>query len=292
VTARLIATGVVVGATILVGWAAGGIAGRRAQDDYGAFHLRRIAHWLVGLAGLVALAVVWRAALGHPALVGGLLAAGFAFALQEVIGAIAGWFNILSGHVYRVGDRIEIAGVVGDVLDISPLRTTILEIGQEPIGDSPAASWVQGRQATGRLVTVSNKATFDSPTYNFSRAFGFVWEELLVPVPHDADWRRAEEIVLEAVRRVSSTATAQEALAEVQRRYPVPTADVEPRVFMRLTDNYVQLFARFVVPVRESRVAKNAVFRHVHTQLTEAGIRIGSSTMDVTLYPPPGAAGN
>lgn len=285
-TARLIATGVVVGATVLVAWFAGGIAARRAADDYGAFHLRRIARWLAGLAGLVALAIVWRSALGHPALFGGLLAAGFAFALQEVIGAIAGWFNILSGHVYRVGDRIEISGVVGDVLEITPLRTTILEIGQEPIGDTPASSWVQGRQATGRLVIFSNKATFDTPTYNFSRAFGFLWEELVVPVPHDADWRRAEEIVLEAVQRVSAGANAQEALAEVQRRYPVPKADVEPRVFMRLTDNYVQLFARFVVPVRESRAAKNAVFRHVHMQLAEAGIRIGSSTMDVTVFPP------
>jgi small-conductance mechanosensitive channel len=289
VTARLIATGVVVGATVLVAWVVGAIAARRATDDYGAFHLRRIARWLVGLAGLVALAIVWRSALGHPALVGGLLAAGFAFALQEVIGAIAGWFNILSGHIYRVGDRIEISGVVGDVLEITPLRTTILEIGQEPIGDDPAASWVQGRQATGRLVTISNKATFDSPTYNFSRAFGFVWEEVLVPIPHDADWRRAEEIVLEAVQRVSSAANAQEALGEVQRRYPIPKADVEPRVFMRFTDNYVQLFARFVVPVRESRAAKNAIFRHVHAQLDEAGIRVGSSTMEVTLFPPPGS---
>jgi small-conductance mechanosensitive channel len=150
---------------------------------------------------------------------------------------------------------------------------------------------VQGRQATGRLVSISNKATFDAPTYNFSRAFGFVWEELVVPVPHDSDWRRAEQIVLDAVRRVSTAEGAETALAEVQRRYPIPKADVEPRVFMRFTDNYVQLFARFVVPVRESRAAKNAVFRHVHTQLAEAGIRVGSSTMEVTLFPAPGEEG-
>jgi small-conductance mechanosensitive channel len=282
VTGRLIATAVVVAATVVVAWLAGAAAARRGSDPYGTFHLRRLARWSVALLGVFGLAVVWRSAIGHPALFGGLLAAGFAFALQEVIGAVAGWFNIVSGHIYRVGDRIEMAGVVGDVLDVTPLRTTILEIGQEPIGATPGASWVQGRQATGRIVTISNKATFESPVYNFSAAFGYVWDELMVPVPHDADWRRAEAIVLEVARRVSATEGAETAIEEMQRRYPLPKADVQPHVYMRFTDNYIQLYARFVVPVREARSVKNTMFRHIHTQLVEAGIPVASETIDVT----------
>lgn len=88
----------------------------------------------------------------------------------------------------------------------------------------------------------------------------------MVPVPHDCDWRRAEQIVLEAAQRVSATEGAERAIAEMERRYPLPKAEVEPRVFMRFTGNYVQLAARFVVPVRESRSVKN----------------IASDTIDVT----------
>jgi small-conductance mechanosensitive channel len=150
-------------------------------------------------------------------------------------------------------------------------------------------SWVQGRQATGRIVTISNKATFDAPVYNFSSAFGYVWDELLVPVPHECDWRRAEEIVLDVARRISATEGAEAAIEEMERRYPLPKADVQPHVYMHLTDNYIQLHARFVVPVRETRSVKNTMFRHIHTQLAEAGIPIGSETIDVTMRPAPDA---
>lgn len=71
----------------------------------------------------------------------------------------------------------------------------------------------------------------------------------------------------------------------MERRYPLPKAEVEPHVFMRFTDNYVQLSARFVVPVRESRSVKNSMYRHVHTQLAEAGIPVASDTIDVTTRP-------
>src|SRR5205823_2411437 len=83
-------------------------------------------------------------------------AAGIAFAMQEVIGAIAGWFNITSGRIYRIGDRVELGGVRGDVIDVTLLRTKMLEIGSA----EDDKSWVKGRQHTGRIVAVSNKAAF------------------------------------------------------------------------------------------------------------------------------------
>ena len=115
-----------------------------------------------------------------------LLAAGLAFALQEVLGSIAGWFNIMLGGIYRIGDRIELAGVHGDVIDITPLRTKILEIGGG--GSSSTDLWVQGRQATGRIVAISNKTTFDEPAFNYSALFEYVFHEVTFPIGHDADW--------------------------------------------------------------------------------------------------------
>jgi small-conductance mechanosensitive channel len=259
----------------------GGIAAARGHDEFASYSYRHIARYAAVLAGIVALIVVWRSAIGHLALFGGLLAAGLAFAMQEVIGAIAGWFNIVSGGIYRVGDRVEIAGVKGDVIDITLLRTKVLEMGsslpQEP-------SWVGGRQLTGRIVSISNKATFEQPTYNYSSFFEYVWEELRVPVPYSADWRRAEQIVLEEAQRVSATEGAREAIDLMQQRYPMPKHELDAKVYVTLTDNWVELAARFVIPVRRSRTIRDEMSRAISERFDDAGITIASSTMDVTLF--------
>jgi small-conductance mechanosensitive channel len=65
-------------------------------------------------------------------------------------------------------------GVRGDVIDITPLRTKIMEMGSA----TEEQTWVRGRQYTGRIVTVSNKATFTEPVFNYSTVFDYIWEEL------------------------------------------------------------------------------------------------------------------
>lgn len=216
--------------------------------------------WIVFLVALVAVSFVWGVFSQRTTWAFGLAAAGLAFALQEMLGSVAGWFNIMLGGIYRIGDRIEIAGVHGDVIDITPLRTKLLEIG------GGETSWVGGRQATGRIVAISNKTTFDEPVFNYSSMFEYVWHEVTFPVAHDADWRRAEEIIRDAAIE-----------------YPIPISDLEPCVFIRATDNYTELAARFVIAVRTSRVATDELTRLVHKGLDAAGIRIASTTMDVTV---------
>src|SRR5213078_1587969 len=193
--------------------------------------------------------------------------------------AIAGWFNITSGHIYRIGDRIELDEVRGDVIDITLLRTKMLEIGSA----EDDKSWVKGRQHTGRIVAVSNKATFTDPVYNFSAVFDFVWEELAVPVSYRSDWHEAERIVQEEALRASASEGARAAVSAMERRYPIPHAEVEPRVFVRATDNWMELSARFVVPVRGARTAKDEITRRIRDRLDEAGIEIASETEEVTV---------
>ncbi len=98
--------------------------------------------------------------------------------MQEVIAALAGWRNIMSGGIFRAGDPIRIAGVRRDVIDMTPLRTKVIEIGSPETG-----TWVKGRQYTGRIVAISNKATFTEPVSNYSSSFesGATdnWNELL-----------------------------------------------------------------------------------------------------------------
>jgi len=277
---RLVTSAVVLVTAILLTAAIGRLVRRRVADAHGRYYARKVVRYLVGLVAVVALAVVWRAFAGRAGVVLGLAAAGLAFAMQEVIGAVAGWFNIVAGRIFRVGDRIQMAGVRGDVLDITPLRTKVLEIGS---GTEDDDTWVRGRQLTGRIVAISNKATFTEPVFNYSAVFDFIWEELTIPVAHGADWSGAERILTEEAQRVSASTGARRAIDEMTRSYPVPPAEVEPRVFVRATDDYLELSARFVVPVRRARGTKDGLTRRVVGRLAEAGIPVASTTEEVTV---------
>ncbi|MCJ2086994.1 mechanosensitive ion channel family protein [Methylobacterium sp. E-005] len=218
----------------------------------------------------------------------GLLSAGLAFALQQVITSLAGYFVILRGATFTVGDRISMGGVRGDVLRLGFIQTTIMEMGQPPaVQRASPAMWVRSRQFTGRIVTVSNAQIFSEPVFNYTRDFPFIWEEMAVPVTYQADRARAEAVMLEAARRhaLDTNAMTVEAKARLQERFGVDPVDLEPRVFYRITDNWLELTVRFILGTHQIRGAKDAMSRDILAAFDAAGIGIASATYDIVGLP-------
>lgn len=256
---------------------------------------RRVAFWtkqgtslLVAVIVILLLLSIWFDNPNRLATVLGLVTAGVAIAIQRVITAIAGYFLILRGKVFNVGDRIVIGGVRGDVIDLSFLQTTVMEMGESKgeQADSPAA-WVRSRQYTGRIVTVSNAVVFDQPVYNYTREFPFLFEEMVVPIAYDSDWRKAEEIILSAAkdRAVKYTELEKGAIEELKRRYFLGDENPGPRVYWRLTDNWIEMSVRFVAPDHGSRGIKDSMSREIISRLKEAGIGIASGTYQIVGIP-------
>ena len=133
---------------------------------------------------------------------------------------------------------------------------------------------------------MSNRASLTAPVYNYSGVFEYMWEEMTLPIAFRDDWREAERILFEEIRDVSTESGARAAMLEMGRRFPVPTQELEPRVFIRVTDDYLQLAGRFVVSVRTARSVKDQVTRRVLHRLQEAGIGVASATVDVTVRRP------
>lgn len=219
----------------------------------------------------------------------GLMSAGLAFALQQPVTSIASYFVILRGNTFTVGDRISMGGVRGDVMQLGFIQTTIMEMGEPPAvqGADPAV-WVKSRQFTGRIVTVSNAKIFAEPVYNYTRDFPFIWEEMAIPITYQADRAKVEAIMLEAAKQqaVDPDSLAVEYKASLQARFGVEPIDLVPRVYYRITDNWLELTVRFIVHTHGIRGAKDAMSRTIISELDKAGIGIASSTYDIVGFPP------
>ena len=218
----------------------------------------------------------------------GLVGAGIAFALQQVITSFAGYFVILRGRTFSVGDRIQMGGVRGDVVALNFFQTVIMEMGQPPKDETTDSSvWVESRQFTGRIVTIANSKIFDDPVYNYTRDFPFLWEEMHLPISYKDDHARAEQILLEvAVKEtVKIEELAPAALKVLEERFFVTVSEIKPRVYMRLTDNWIDLSVRFLCHDRNIRSLKDRMSREIISRLEEAKIGVASSTYDVVGFP-------
>ena len=230
------------------------------------FWTHQAVHLVTALVLGLGVLSIWFGDPAHLATFVGLVSAGLAFALQRVVTAVAGYVVILRGNTFNVGDRITTGGVRGDVIALGFFQTTIVEMGQPPAAhaDEPGA-WVGARQYTGRIVTVTNDKVFDTPVFNYTRDFPYIWEEVTVPVRYADDRRRPEAILLAAAEALTVPVAdaAEAALAGMERRHAMRRADLRPRVSLRLTSNWVELTVRFVtkdhaVTVRPATVASDA----------------------------------
>ena len=173
-----------------------------------------------------------------------------------MITSIAGYFVILRGSTFTVGDRISMGGVRGDVMRLGFIQTTIMEMGQpRSVQGADPAMWVKSRQFTGRIVTVSNSKIFAEPVFTHTRDFPFIWEEMAIPITYEADDAKAEAILLAAAKAhsVDTDAMAADAKAGLKERFGVEPIDLEPTVYYRITDNWLELTVRFIVHTHRIR---------------------------------------
>jgi small-conductance mechanosensitive channel len=224
------------------------------------------------------------------ALIGGLLTAALAIATQQIVTSFASYVLIKRKRIYAVGERIKIGALRGDVLSIGFLHTRLLEIGQpaDVNEQEEPGMWVRAWQFSGRIVTVTNAKVFEDAVYNFTHEFPFLWEEIHVPLPYDGDHARAEHIMLDAAIHATRDVcdTARPAIRAFNENYRAVMEQPDPRVYWRLTDNWLELTVRFVVPERGVRDIKDRMTRQIVREFGDAHIDIASATIEVTGVPP------
>ena len=137
------------------------------------YRLRKFITFVSYVLVILLLTIIFSDRLGNLTVAMGVAGAGVAFALQEVIASFAGWFAITFAGFYKPGDRVQLGGIKGDVIDVSFLRTTLMEVGE----------WVGADLYSGRVVRVANSFVFKEPVFNYSGEFPFLWDEITIPSP-------------------------------------------------------------------------------------------------------------
>jgi small-conductance mechanosensitive channel len=263
-----------------------GVSGDRASRI--GFWARQAVSLVVAAVAVIGFVSIWFDNPANLTTAVGLVSAGLAFALQKVVTSLAGYFVILRGATFTVGDRITMGGVRGDVVALGFFQTTIMEMGQPPaVQNADPAIWVQSRQFTGRVVTVANSTIFDEPVYNYTREFPFIWEEMRLPIAYREDRDKAEQILLEAAHKhaVDPDELDEKMVARLKHDYRVGREDFAPTAYWRLTDNWLEVTVRFIARDHGVRKMKDAMSREVLARLDEAGIGIASATFEITGLP-------
>jgi len=205
----------------------------------------------------------------------GVAGAGIAFALQEVIASVAGWLAILFGGFYKTGDRVQLGGIKGDVIDIGVLRTTVMEIGQ----------WVNADLYNGRIVRIANSFVFKEPVFNYSTDFPFLWDEIRLPVQFGSDYQQMKNMLNSVAAEIVGgyTATARQEWAGMVKKYMIEDASTEPMVTLAANDNWVEFTLRYTVDFKKRRSTKDLLFTRILDEVDKSNgkIKFASATFQL-----------
>jgi small-conductance mechanosensitive channel len=231
---------------------------RDARRRYQFLLIRRIVLWCaVGITVAFSLATE----IGSLATFAGLITAGIAVALQNVILAIAGYFFLVGKYGVRVGDRVQISGVTGNVVDIGLIRLHLMELA------GPGTD----RQPTGRVVVFSNSIVFQPSASFFKQIPGtnFGWHEVKLILSPDSDYHVAEERMLNVVQSVYAKYRSK---IEDQHRHMEQTfalgVDVPaPKSRLRLTQTGLEVVIQYPLDLERSAEVDDQIIRELLTAL-------------------------
>lgn len=234
------------------------------KDAHAIITLVSICLWVMAIG--VAVSVV---AGDIRALVGsfGLIGLALSWSLQAPIESFTGWLQNSFQRYYRVGDRISVGEVFGDVYKIDFLTTTVWEIGAPY-----RQGFVQAEQPTGRLVTFPNNEILSGTVVNLTRDFPYVWDELAIAVGNESDI----DLAIKTINQVA-TDLLNDYMKDPAQQYAriLKKANLEysvaekPEVYVSANESWSDIVIRYLVGARERRFWKSELTLRVSHELNK-----------------------
>lgn len=231
------------------------IALSQIQDVKVRYKWQKASLYLAVLVIIAWVANTWLSVFGSMGTFLGLISAGVAIALKDPLVNAVGWAFILIRQPFRVGDRVQIGSVAGDVVDIRLFQFSLAEIG----------NWVDADQSTGRIIHVPNGTVFVEPQANYTAGFECIWNEIPVLLTFESDWKKAKAILAEIVRHhgILFSSDAGRQMKEAARKYLILSSDTNPGIFTTVRDSGVLLTLRYMCNPRERRLTEERIWEDI-----------------------------
>ena len=225
------------------------------KDTRTQYHIRKTCTYTISILLLIILCRIWIRGFTDISTYFGLLSAGLAVALKDLIVNLAAWVFIMWRRPFEVGDRIQIGEQKGDVIDQRLFMFTLLEIG----------NWVDADQSTGRIIHISNGTIFREPLASYSKGFEHIWCEIPVLITFESDWEKAKQL-LETISKASSldlSNAAQQKIQKAARKYMIFYNNLSPIVYTSVKDSGVLLTIRYLTPPRQRRHREQEIWEQI-----------------------------
>jgi len=215
---------------------------RKFEDVTIRFKWQKVVTYSAYILGIIIIFPLWFRGLQNVMTFLGLFSAGLAIALRDLISNVVGWLYILFRRPFSMGDRVEIGGVKGDVIDIRLLETELMEIG----------NWVETDQSTGRVVYLPNGRVLHESVANYTQGFEFIWNEVSVLVTFESDWRLGKRL-LEEVARKNAREINREMRDKIINSAKKKYTKLTPIVYTSIEPSGVKLTVRYLCEPRKRR---------------------------------------
>jgi len=227
----------------------------RTEDIRIRYHWRKTTTYVAVTLGIFIIGRLWFQGFQSLATFLGLLSAGLAIALQDLVRSFAGWMFILWRQPFGLGDRIQIGEARGDVIDIRLFRFSLMEVG----------NWVHADQSTGRVIHIPNGRVFTETLANYSKGFQYIWEEIPVLVTFESNWEKAKQILNDIARSRTEhlSGPAEENVRRASRQFMIFYEKLTPIVYTSVADCGVLLTLRFLCEPRRRRGTVEAVWEAI-----------------------------
>ncbi len=238
------------------------IISHRLDDVKRKYHARRFVTYLLTGITIVGLILIWvvsdQDSASSIAEFMGLIGAGLAIAMHDTVSNVTGWIFILWRKPFRVGERIEINGMTGDVIDIRMFEFSMIEVGGDRLSGG-------GEQSTGRILHIPNGTVLRQQVANFDTGFSHIWDEIGVLITFESDWEKAKEILNDIVNRHVErfSRPAESGIRKAAQKYMIYAGKLTPIVYTSIENSGVMLTLRFMVIPRQRRGVRQHIFEDI-----------------------------
>ncbi len=228
---------------------------RRVTETVARYKWAKTTRYIVTIIGILLVSRIWFEGVGAIGTYIALVAAGLVIVLREPVQDIAGFLFIMWRSPFRLGDRIEVNDVKGDVIDQGLFKFTLMEIG----------NWVDADQSTGRVVHISNHKVFSGNVFNYTGGFKYIWNEVTVRLTYESNWKKAKELLLEIAQHhsVDMSKKAEEEMMEASSSYYLSYNVLTPTVYLHIKEYGIALTIRYLTDPRQRRTTEQSIHEEV-----------------------------